>query len=492
MKYIFILLLLLPSGASIAQNYRTVTITINNPNDPKNDSTQMVMARKYFPTNAQTFLESVQKDKKGNFYFIVREGEKFANVTCQSSSTAFKKWFFFDQIAEPGDSIVMSVQNKQFKFSGRGHEKFEIGYRIYNGTLAWLKAYTDSCKKEGIYTSFPNSIKDSISYKLFPRRLESIIRANYSKLFFQLNILNEYRDRLSPFAYELIKANLTSSIAKETHQYYNLEYRSFRPEKIPEELEERIHREAQLIFRYYLKNVIASIPEEKRIFSTAFRDLIVSCALQYPSFGEDTKKWIIGNFTGELKDRLLTEFFIVIAKKNGSDSLIPELLAEIKTDFCRETLVSFYDALRPGSAAFDFTLTKVNGEKVSLRQLKGKTLVMDFWFTGCVGCLSLARHMKMIQDSVKNRPDIVFLSVSIDKDSEMWKKSVASGQYSGEGSIDVYTGKNGTNHPLINHYKIFSFPRLIVIGTDSRLISSNPERPIDQATRDKFVSLISQ
>jgi protein SCO1/2 len=57
------------------------------------------------------------------------------------------------------------------------------------------------------------------------------------------------------------------------------------------------------------------------------------------------------------------------------------------------------------------------GKKVSLDSLKGKILVIDFFFSRCPAvCPGLARSMKKLQDSYANSKDSIvqFISVSID------------------------------------------------------------------------------
>lgn len=56
------------------------------------------------------------------------------------------------------------------------------------------------------------------------------------------------------------------------------------------------------------------------------------------------------------------------------------------------------------------------GKKVSLDDLKGKILVVDFFFTSCPSiCPGLARNMKRLQNSyTKNDTIVQFLSISID------------------------------------------------------------------------------
>lgn len=60
------------------------------------------------------------------------------------------------------------------------------------------------------------------------------------------------------------------------------------------------------------------------------------------------------------------------------------------------------------------------GKKVSLDDLKGKIIVVDFFFTSCPSiCPGLARNMKRLQDSYKKNDTIVqFLSVSIDPETD--------------------------------------------------------------------------
>ena len=60
------------------------------------------------------------------------------------------------------------------------------------------------------------------------------------------------------------------------------------------------------------------------------------------------------------------------------------------------------------------------GKKVSLNDLKGKILVIDFFFTRCPSiCPGLAKNMKRLQDSFKKNDSIVqFISISIDPEHD--------------------------------------------------------------------------
>ena len=60
------------------------------------------------------------------------------------------------------------------------------------------------------------------------------------------------------------------------------------------------------------------------------------------------------------------------------------------------------------------------GKKVSLYDLKGKIIVIDFFFTRCPSiCPGLARSMKRLQDSfLKNDSIVQFISISVDPEHD--------------------------------------------------------------------------
>jgi len=64
----------------------------------------------------------------------------------------------------------------------------------------------------------------------------------------------------------------------------------------------------------------------------------------------------------------------------------------------------------------NITFTNQLGKKVSLDDLHGKIIVLDFFFTRCPSiCPGLAKSMKRLQDSfVKNDSIVQFISISID------------------------------------------------------------------------------
>jgi thiol-disulfide isomerase/thioredoxin len=76
----------------------------------------------------------------------------------------------------------------------------------------------------------------------------------------------------------------------------------------------------------------------------------------------------------------------------------------------------------PTAPTFEFT--GLRGEKVSLAQLAGKVVVLDFWGTWCPPCRASVPELK---DLVKkySAEKLVLISVSSDKEQDKWEKFVA-------------------------------------------------------------------
>lgn len=66
-----------------------------------------------------------------------------------------------------------------------------------------------------------------------------------------------------------------------------------------------------------------------------------------------------------------------------------------------------------GSAAPDFTVTTIDGKKVSIKSLKGKVVVLNFWFTQCPPCREEMPTLNTFVDKYKDNKDVVFLAPEV-------------------------------------------------------------------------------
>lgn len=72
----------------------------------------------------------------------------------------------------------------------------------------------------------------------------------------------------------------------------------------------------------------------------------------------------------------------------------------------------------------DFTLTDIKGKQWTLAALKGKTVVLNFWFTTCPGCIQEMPELNALQKSF-SKSEVVFLAPGLD-DATSIKRFVKS------------------------------------------------------------------
>lgn len=174
----------------------------------------------------------------------------------------------------------------------------------------------------------------------------------------------------------------------------------------------------------------------------------------------------------------------------------PEI-EKILTDYYKQPIderykevVREYEAKRRRSAKLtsmkDFSLTDVKGNVFTKANVKGKVTIFDFWFTGCTGCVQMAPELAKVEERFNSDTNVVFISISIDKDKQQWLRSVKQGKYASPTSTHVYTNGEGSGHSFLEYYGVNSYPTLLFFdGFGNRLA------PAKRPDADKGKSMIA-
>ncbi|MDR6197102.1 TlpA disulfide reductase family protein [Siphonobacter sp. SORGH_AS_0500] len=72
----------------------------------------------------------------------------------------------------------------------------------------------------------------------------------------------------------------------------------------------------------------------------------------------------------------------------------------------------------------DWTMKDGNGKTVKFSQLRGKTIVMDFWATWCIPCKASFPGMKLAVEKYKNDPDVLFFFVDTEERTPNYKQEI--------------------------------------------------------------------
>lgn len=117
-----------------------------------------------------------------------------------------------------------------------------------------------------------------------------------------------------------------------------------------------------------------------------------------------------------------------------------------------------------GSASFDWTLPLYNkNESVSISQLKGKVVLLDFWFKNCGPCIASVPHLNAITEKFKNKNfEILGINTWDSKQDITW--------FSNKHQIAYKVLMNGKE--LAEKYGINAFPTLILIDKEGTILYS--------------------
>ena len=112
----------------------------------------------------------------------------------------------------------------------------------------------------------------------------------------------------------------------------------------------------------------------------------------------------------------------------------------------------------------DFTVTGINGEKISLSGLKGKVVFLDFWATWCPPCVMSAPEVDRLVGEYKDK-DLYVLSVSLDNSAEPVRNFLARHKMSTHVAL---TGESGTDA----NYGVQGIPAFFIIDQKGNIANA--------------------
>ena len=74
-----------------------------------------------------------------------------------------------------------------------------------------------------------------------------------------------------------------------------------------------------------------------------------------------------------------------------------------------------------------FAISTTDGQRISMDELQGKVVLVDFWATWCQPCREALPHIRDVAKKFQGQP-LVILSVSLDSDEQKWKEFVAKNE----------------------------------------------------------------
>ncbi|WP_297337347.1 hypothetical protein [Algoriphagus sp.] len=175
----------------------------------------------------------------------------------------------------------------------------------------------------------------------------------------------------------------------------------------------------------------------------------------------------LGTYPNPLGDELLA--FFILSNFNrleeNLDSYLSTAMNQVSTPWIKERL-DYLKEVQLGPFKSD-GLYDEEGKPADLGKLKGKTLLVHYWISGCKFCRDdFQRSLDPLLQELEADSDILLVSVNADGRTDTWKASLKSGMYTAPEMLNLRAEK-GVG--VLERYKIHSFPQKMIIGPDSKI-----------------------
>lgn len=178
----------------------------------------------------------------------------------------------------------------------------------------------------------------------------------------------------------------------------------------------------------------------------------------------------------DIMDKCLTSYIIAGSTRiepHRRDSILQFADNVLQNPFCIQMLKKFTDRSRISQNVNDFSLPDIDDKIVNLSDFRGKIVFVDFWYAGCGACSAYYQEvLKEVEEKYRESKDVVFITISIDKDKRRWLKGIESGSYTSSEVINLRCPE-GINTPVIQHFAVMSFPRPLLIDRDGKIFSTS-------------------
>jgi thiol-disulfide isomerase/thioredoxin len=467
-------------------------ITCRIKNHVKSDTISLALNGPFFDYRIETLssrfatqmLKSVANES-GEYKFIIKTANSPFHVSLFLSNEKIDDYLIGKGdisgfLIMPGSNINIEVNGEQKKFTGKGALVLEVQDKIEN---------TDQDAK--ILDDVELRSKDT------PRWLKE----KDSLLNVQLDLLASYKAKLPSLAYSIVHADVIGLNRGSVYMWMSYAQPFFAKridltkqlaaaydqlEGHPPYIDLKDNSCLSPKYTYYLYEKIKLEVKHDRVL-----------AKLPPKMDQNYFPRIKTDYTGIVRDKLLARWIMDVAAVNNlQQEYALDVLALMHTPFFIDMVKKFNSAYQKGEPMTDFEFLDSNSRPIHLADFKGRIVVVDMWFTGCADCLLVAKGMINIENQYKDRNDIAFVTISVDRNKDTWLKSVNKNggkYYITPNTTYLYTIGTGEKNPFIQRYvPDGGFPQLLIIGKNGKMFSATLPHPVNETLESEFVKQVNE
>ena len=126
--------------------------------------------------------------------------------------------------------------------------------------------------------------------------------------------------------------------------------------------------------------------------------------------------------------------------------------------------------LKVGDRVPDFIFRDTSNQKVSLKQFRGKYVVIDVWASWCYPCKQEFPILRKLAERYKGKK-IAFVSLSCDTEEQRWRNELWWGKMEG------FQWWIGGDESSMIAFRVGAIPRLILLDKKGRIVDLKLPKP---------------
>lgn len=141
--------------------------------------------------------------------------------------------------------------------------------------------------------------------------------------------------------------------------------------------------------------------------------------------------------------------------------------------------------LEKGWPAPEFELKNMQGKNISLEDLKGNIVYLDFWASWCRPCIEEMPAFKKLQNEFASS-NIKFVSIGIESKKESLEKLIKA-----HGLEGIHLFDPDKEEDLKKRYNVEGIPHYVLIDTDGKMIEKRAKRPSEPTLKTQLSELVN-
>jgi thiol-disulfide isomerase/thioredoxin len=235
----------------------------------------------------------------------------------------------------------------------------------------------------------------------------------------------------------------------------------------------------------YMKAVYDRTSDEEN--SSEHYALILAGVGQYDkALDVISKSMMAGQSSAVLKEELKKDYIKVKGSENGYDPYLASLERASKEKIMANLAKTMINQPAPV-----FTLMDLDGKAVSLGDLKGKVVIVDFWATWCGPCKASFPGMQMAVTKFKDNPNVKFIFVDCWENGDNYlpgvKNFIADNKYTFHVLVDE-KGADDRQSKVVSTFGVDGIPTKFIIDKNGNIrfkyvgYSGTPEKVLDEVS----------